>query len=91
VSEWFPAGFLDRPKMGFSVPIGTWFRGELRPFIEDTLLNGPFRRLDLLRTEGLRQVLTEHFSGLRDHETRIWNLLMLSLWFEEYEGHGRPA
>lgn len=91
VSEWFPARFLDRPKMGFSVPIGKWFRGELRPFIEDKLLNGPFRRVDLLRTEGLQHILTEHFSGGRDHETRIWNLLMLSLWFEEYEGQGRPA
>jgi asparagine synthase (glutamine-hydrolysing) len=88
VADWFPPGFVERRKMGFSVPIGRWFRGELKPFLKDKVLNGPLRRMPLLRMEALERLLDEHFEGAGDHETRIWNVLMLSLWFEEY-GSGR--
>ena len=84
VAPWFPAGFLERPKMGFSVPIGKWFRSELKPYISETLLRGPLSRLPLLKREGIEALLTEHFAGRRNHETQIWNLLMLSLWLGEY-------
>ena len=86
VADWFPEGFVDRPKMGFSVPVGKWFRGELKSFIRDKLLHGPLRRIPLLQMSSLDQTLREHFDGTRDHEARIWNLLMLSLWLEEYGG-----
>jgi len=84
VKDWFPEGFVDRPKMGFTVPIGKWFRRELKPFIWDRLISGPLCRMPLLQTETIKIRLTEHFEGARDHETLIWNILMLSLWFEEF-------
>ncbi|MDF0665624.1 MAG: asparagine synthase (glutamine-hydrolyzing) [Nitrospira sp.] len=87
MADWFPKGFLDRPKMGFSVPIGKWFRGELRSFIYDRLMDGQLASMPLLRKQSIRAILQEHFEGVRDHETRIWNLFMLSLWFDEY---GKP-
>ncbi|OFV93295.1 MAG: asparagine synthase (glutamine-hydrolyzing) [Acidobacteria bacterium RIFCSPLOWO2_02_FULL_64_15] len=84
VADWFPKGFVDRRKMGFSVPIGNWFRGELKTFIRDKLMNGPLLRIPLVQAGGLENLLGEHFRGVRNHETQIWNLLMLSLWFEEF-------
>jgi asparagine synthase (glutamine-hydrolysing) len=84
VADWFPQGFLDRPKMGFAVPVGKWFRGELKPYISSKLLDGPLGRLALLRRPAVEHLLGEHFNGVRDHETRIWNLLMLTLWCEEH-------
>jgi asparagine synthase (glutamine-hydrolysing) len=84
VRDLFPTGFLDRPKMGFSVPIGKWFRGELKGFIADALLHGPLVRLPLLQPAAVKQLLDEHASGTRNHETQIWNLLMLNLWFHEF-------
>jgi len=89
VADWFPRGFLDRPKQGFSVPVGNWFKAELQPFVRDRLVDGPFGRLPLVRRERVIQLLREHSTGARDHETRIWNLLMLSLWFDQYGG-GTP-
>ena len=84
VADWFPEGFLDRPKMGFTVPVGKWFRGELKSFIWDRLVSGPLCRIPLLQSETVKTLLNEHFEGVRNHETQIWNILMLSLWFEEY-------
>lgn len=84
VKDFFPDGFLKRPKMGFSVPIGEWFRGKLRTFTYDKLMNGPLTSIPLFKGEQLKVMLEEHFAGKRNFETLIWNLLMLSLWFEEY-------
>ena len=84
VKDLFPEGFLNRPKMGFSVPIGEWFRGELKSFVFDKLINSSLTRIPLLKEEQLKTILEEHFTGSHNHETLIWNLLMLSLWFEEY-------
>lgn len=84
VADWFPKGLLDRPKMGFSVPVGKWFRGELKGFIHDRLMNSSLASMPLLQNQYISTMLHEHFEGVRDHETRIWNLLMLSLWFDEY-------
>lgn len=88
VGAWFPAGFVDRRKMGFSVPVGRWFKGELKSFIHDRLMHGPLSRIPLVRADALAAILREHNDGVRDHETSIWNLLMLSLWFEEYGAQG---
>ena len=88
VGDWFPPGFMDRRKMGFAVPVGKWFRGELKPFIEAKLVHGPLRRLPLFNQGAIENMLAEHFAHGRDHETRIWNLLMLALWFEEYGANG---
>jgi asparagine synthase (glutamine-hydrolysing) len=80
----FPDGFLDRPKMGFSVPIGEWFKGEWKPWVSSTLLEGPLAKRAILDRRELQSILDEHNSGRRSRETLIWNLAMLSLWFEQY-------
>ena len=80
----FPRGFLDRPKMGFSVPIGEWFKGEWRSWVSEALLDGPLAQRSILDRHELRAILAEHGSGRRNRETLIWNLAMLSLWFEQY-------
>jgi len=84
VKSLFPSGFLDRPKMGFSVPIGEWFKSEWKPWVSATLLDGPLSRRSILDRRELQAILAEHNSGGRSHETLIWNLAMLSLWFEQF-------
>ena len=80
----FPHGFLDRRKMGFSVPIGEWFIGEWRSWVSDALLVGPLAQRSIIDRRELQAILAEHGSGRRNRETLIWNLAMLSLWFEQY-------
>ena len=80
----FPEGFLDRKKMGFSVPIGEWFRGEWKAWVSATLLEGPLAKRAILDRREMQAILAEHDSGRRDRETLIWNLTMLSLWFEQF-------
>jgi len=84
VRDWLPPGIADRPKQGFSVPVRHWLRGELRGLAEDVLLDPGSLRRGLFREDNLRSLIREHLDGARDHETRIWTLLQLELWFRTY-------
>lgn len=75
-----PRELIERPKAGFSVPLGDWLRGPLREWAEDFLapvLNG---HDDLLRSEPIQAVWKDHLSGRRDCSGRLWTILMLQAW-----------
>ncbi|MGE5664257.1 MAG: asparagine synthase (glutamine-hydrolyzing) [Deltaproteobacteria bacterium] len=79
-----PRPLLDRPKMGFGVPLSRWLRHELRPLLDEYLGEERVRREGFLRPEGVRRVVAEHLSGRRDHQYRLWALLMFGMWRERY-------
>jgi asparagine synthase (glutamine-hydrolysing) len=79
-----PAENLNRPKMGFGVPIGHWFRGRLQGFLQETLLSEKSLGRDLFNPAAVRQLVAEHTSGQRNHAHQLWTLLMLELWFQRF-------
>ena len=83
VAPLLPPGILRRAKHGFGVPLGAWFRGELRPMAEDTLRAAP-RVARWLRKDGLEALLREHAEGRADHGHRLWTLLTLELWLRKH-------
>jgi asparagine synthase (glutamine-hydrolysing) len=78
-----PAEIISRPKHGFGLPIGDWFRGELRPMLEDSLLAQP-RLGRRLRPEAVRVLVTDHVEGRADHGLALWLLLTLELWMRKH-------
>jgi len=79
-----PPEVIYRRKMGFGVPVGQWFRGEMKSFISDVLLSERALTRGIIRPEALRKYVSEHTSGERDHQFQIWTLLMLELWFQRF-------
>ena len=79
-----PREVIYRRKMGFGVPVGKWFRGEMRVFVSDILLSDTALNRGIIRPEALRRYVTEHTSGERDHQFQLWTLLMLELWFRRF-------
>lgn len=75
-----PAAVLDRPKMGFSVPVGEWFRGELQDLLRDSLLGPGSFSAEIFRTSWLHKLVEGHLSGRENHEHALWTLLMLEQW-----------
>ena len=71
-----PNDVLYRPKMGFAVPLARWFRGPLRARVRAALLDGPMLETGWFNPACIRQIVEQHESGLRDHSTPIWTLLM---------------
>jgi asparagine synthase (glutamine-hydrolysing) len=85
-----PAEILDRPKKGFAVPLGPWFRGELRELTEDLLLDARSLRRGYFKPSTVRRLVDEHVRGVRAWNEQIWNLLMLELWHRTFIDQ-RPA
>jgi len=79
-----PKELLDRPKMGFGIPVNRWLRNELRPLLDEYLNGERVRREGFLRPEGVARVVREHLSGRRDHQYRLWALLVFAIWRERY-------
>jgi asparagine synthase (glutamine-hydrolysing) len=79
-----PDEIIDRPKMGFGVPIDHWFRYELRPFAEDVLLDTTARERGYFDQAVVAQLLDEHVRGVARWHSQLWNLLMLELWHRTF-------
>jgi asparagine synthase (glutamine-hydrolysing) len=80
-----PPELLTRPKMGFGVPIDSWFRGPLRELVHDSLLGRTFLERGIVSPDFARYLVEEHESGRRNNHHQIYALLMLELWFESLE------
>ena len=79
-----PRQLLDRPKQGFGVPIGHWFRGSLREVFGDVLGSPLARQRGYFDGPFIDRVLEEHLAGRRDHSLRLWQLLVFELWHRQY-------
>jgi asparagine synthase (glutamine-hydrolysing) len=77
-----PESVFKRPKMGFAVPIGEWFRGELRAFLRDHLFAGDSFAKEHFQMKVVERLVDEHESGRRDHSQRLYALLMLEMWWK---------
>ena len=79
-----PREILDRPKQGFGVPLGTWFRGNLRELFADTLLSPASLQRGYFRPAFVRHIVNEHLNGKRDHTLRLWQLVVFEKWQQQY-------
>ena len=79
-----PPENLTRNKMGFGVPIGRWFRGELRAFLGETILSERAFGRGYFKRESVKRLVADHVDGRRDYAHQLWTLLMLELWHQEF-------
>lgn len=79
-----PRELIDRPKMGFGIPIGEWLRGPLRDWAEALLSEQRLREAGLLDVQEVRQCWRDHLSGRHNRQYQLWNVLMLEAWRERW-------
>jgi asparagine synthase (glutamine-hydrolysing) len=79
-----PGEIFKRGKMGFALPIGFWFRGELKEFVERVLLTEKSLKRGYFNSSGIKELLEQHFSAKKDYTFQIWALLMLELWHKSF-------
>jgi asparagine synthase (glutamine-hydrolysing) len=75
-----PTAVVRRKKMGFGVPLGAWFRGALRGFLEERLLAADARLYPMLRRSEVERLFHAHHAGAKDNGMQLWALWMLELW-----------
>ena len=82
------ASILNRPKLGFPVPLGSWLRGGWNAAASDVLLDGRSRRRGIIDPNSVERLLRDHAAGRVNGTDRLWSLLNLELWFRTFIDKG---
>lgn len=82
--DMLPPAIYKRGKMGFGIPVGPWFRGELKDYWAGACLSQKALGRGYFKKEELFRLWDEHQRGVRDHGYRLWTLLMLELWHKQF-------
>lgn len=86
LGPFLPEDILYRPKMGFAVPLASWFRGPLRQKVRNAVLGPVLMDTGWFDTRYLRRLVEEHQAGLRDHSAPLWSLLMFESFLRNVMG-----
>jgi asparagine synthase (glutamine-hydrolysing) len=79
-----PAEILERPKVGFRVPVNEWFQGPMKDYLYDHVTGPGSRTAVYYKTTALERILSDHVKGRHNHEKLLWCLLNLEIWHREY-------
>ena len=78
--KYVPRNMIERPKMGFGVPLAEWMRGELRDWCEDLLNENKLKEDGFFNTKVIREKWNEHLKGDVDWQHELWNVLIFQAW-----------
>jgi len=86
LKDLIPGENLHRKKMGFGLPVGAWFRGEIRDFMRDTIISKSSFSKRYFKEGVLGKMIEDHLRKRKDYARQLWTLFMLELWHQRFVG-----
>jgi len=83
LKDLLPGEILNHKKQGFSVPVSSWFRDDLKEYLSDTLLSSKAKVNNYLCKDEISSIVINHNKGMRDYSSKIWSLLFLEEWLKQ--------
>lgn len=84
VYDYVPPSLLDRPKMGFAIPIAEWMQGQLRPLLEQYINENTIEQQGFFDWKEIESLLQAFFGGKKEYDMKVWYLLMFQMWYEKW-------
>jgi asparagine synthase (glutamine-hydrolysing) len=84
VHKYLPREIMERPKMGFGIPMEQWLTSELRPLVEEHLSEEALNRHGLFNVAEVRKLVAEFLNGRKEKHLKVWYLLMFQMWYKQW-------
>lgn len=82
--KYIPQELMDRPKMGFAIPIGKWLQGPLRELVEENCSLDALRKHGLFNEHEIRKVIDRFYLGKIEYDYKVWYILMFQMWYKKW-------
>jgi len=84
VHKYIPKEMMERPKMGFAIPVESWLRNELKPLVQHYLSTSKVKNHELFKPAEVERLCNDFFNGRKEKYFKIWHLFMFQLWYEKW-------
>lgn len=84
VHDYVPKVLMDRPKMGFGVPVFSWLRNDLKYYAEEYMSTEDFAKHGLFKIESVQNIIRSFFNGDKNFDSLFWYLLMFQMWYKKW-------
>lgn len=84
VHKYIPKGMMERPKMGFAIPVENWLSNELRELVNEYLGEASLNAHGLFNVREVQKIVTDFFNGRKEKHLKIWYLLMFQMWYQQW-------
>ena len=84
VHQYIPKEMMDRPKMGFGIPIASWLEHELKPFVDRYLDEAFIERQDIFNNDEVQGIKKSFYGGKKERAEKVWFLLMFQMWYDKW-------
>ncbi|MBL1280581.1 MAG: asparagine synthase (glutamine-hydrolyzing) [Fluviicola sp.] len=84
VHQYVPQEMMDRPKMGFAIPIANWLNNELKDLVEEYISESKIKEQGIFNWEYIARIKDAFFNGKKEYDTKIWYVLMFQMWYGKW-------
>lgn len=82
--HYIPKEMMDRPKMGFAIPIANWLQNDLRELVEEYINSDKIKRQGVFNVDYIENIKRKFYSGKKEYDVKMWYLLMFQMWYEKW-------